>query len=102
MSCSVLGYSTVLGKLLEKEKMSKKLDDLLKKREQLNAQIQKEKNKRSQQERKEDTRRKILMGALMMEMMKKGELDEKKIMKRLDGFLTKDIDCKLFDFTLKK
>ena len=37
------------------------------------------------------------MGALMMEMMKKGELDEKKIMKRLDGFLTSDIDRKLFD-----
>ncbi len=78
--------------------MSKKLDDLLKKREQLNAQIQKERNKHSQQKRKEDTRRKILLGALMMEMMKKGELDEKKIMKRLDVFLTKDIDRKLFDF----
>ena len=37
----------------------------------------------------------------MMEMMKKGELDEKKILKRLDGFLTKDIERKLFDFPLK-
>ena len=82
--------------LLVKEDMSKRLDDLLKKREQLNAQIQQEKNKQSQQKRKEDTRRKILLGALMMEMMEKGELDEKKIMKRLDGFLTKDIDRKLF------
>ena len=80
--------------------MGKRLDDLLKKREQLNAQIQKEKNKQSQQKRKEDTRRKILMGALMMEMMKKGELDEKKILKRLDGFLTKEMDRKLFDLTL--
>ncbi len=76
--------------------MGKKLDELLKKREQLNAQIQKERNKQSQQKHKEDTRRKILLGALMMEMMKKGELDEKKIMKRLDEFLTKDIDRKLF------
>lgn len=40
--------------------MGKKLDNLLKKREQLNAQIQKERNKQSQQQRKEDTRRKIL------------------------------------------
>ena len=77
--------------------MGKKLDELLKKREQLNAQIQKERNKLSSQQRKEDTRRKILLGALMIEMMKKGELDEKKIMKRLSGFLTKDIDRKLFD-----
>lgn len=76
--------------------MGKKLDELLKKREQLNAQIQKERNKHTQQQRKEDTRRKILLGALMMEMMKNKELDEKKIMKRLDNFLTKDIDRKLF------
>lgn len=77
--------------------MGKKLDELLKKREQLNAQIQKERNKHTQQQRKEDTRRKILLGALMMSMIKKGELDEKKILKKLDGFLTKDIDRKLFD-----
>ena len=76
--------------------MVKKLEELLKKREQLNAQIQKERNKQSQQQRKEDTRRKILLGALMIEMMKKGELDEKKILKRLDSFLLKDIDRKLF------
>ena len=81
--------------------MGKKLESLLKKREQLNAQIQKERNKHTQQQRKEDTRRKILLGALVMDLMKKGELDEKKIMKRLDGFLTKDIDRKLFDLTLK-
>ncbi len=81
--------------------MGKKLDDLLKKREQLNAQIQRERNKHSQQKRKEDTRRKILLGALMMEMMKKGELDEKKIRKKLDGFLSKDGDRKLFDLPVK-
>ena len=81
--------------------MGKKLDELLKKREQLNAQIAKERNKVSSQQRKEDTRRKILLGALMMEMMKKGELDEKKIMNKLDGFLTKDIDRKLFGLPKK-
>ncbi len=96
MSDQVLECGRVLNRLLEKEEMSKKLDDLLKKREQLDAQIQQERNKQSQQKRKEDTRRKILLGALMMELMKKGELDEKKILKRLDGFLTKDIDRKLF------
>ncbi len=82
--------------------MAKKLDELLKKREQLNAQIQKERNKLSSQQRKEDTRRKILMGALMMEMMKKGELDEKKILKKLDAFLTKELDRKLFDLPLSE
>ena len=80
-----------------KEVMGKKLDELLKKREQLNALIQKERNKQSQQKRKQNTRRKILLRDLMMLMMKKGELDEKKILRKLDGFLTKDIDRKLFD-----
>ena len=79
--------------------MASKLEQLLKKQEELKAQIRKEKNKISQAERKQDTRRKILLGALMIDMMKKGELDEKKIMKHLDSFLTKDIDRKLFDFS---
>ncbi len=82
--------------------MKSKLEQLLRKQEELKAQIRKEKNKLDQQERKNDTRRKILLGALMMDMMKKGELDEKKIMKRLDNFLTKETDRKLFDLTLKK
>ena len=81
--------------------MSKKLDDLLKKREQLNAQIQRERNKQNKQKRQDDTRRKILLGSLMIEMMKKGELEEKKIMKRLDGFLSRDTDRKLFNFPVK-
>ena len=78
--------------------MSSRLEQLLRKQEELKAQIRKEKNKLSQSERKQDTRRKILLGALMMDMMKKGDLDEKKIMKRLDGFLTRETDRKLFDF----
>lgn len=81
--------------------MSKKLEDLLKKREQINAQIQKARARQNAQERKEETRRKILLGALVKEMMKKGELDENLILKRLEGFLTREIDRKLFDFPAK-
>ena len=77
--------------------MNKRLLDLLKKREQLNAQIQKIRAKEANQKRKEDTRRKILLGALLMEMMEKGELDRNKIRKRNSSFLTLDIDRKLFD-----
>ena len=71
--------------------MSKQLEDLLKKREEINAQIQKVRARQTAQERKEDTRRKILLGALMKEMMDKGELDEEMIMKRLERFLTRNI-----------
>ena len=56
--------------------MSSKLEQLLKKQEELKAQIRKEKNKLILAERKKDTRRKILLGALMMDMMNSGELDE--------------------------
>ena len=80
--------------------MSKKLEKLLEKREQLNAEIQKARARETAQKRKEDTRRKILLGALVIEMMDKGELDDGVIMKRLEGFLTRDIDRKLFDFPL--
>ena len=37
----------------------------------------------------------------MIEMMDKGELDDGVIMKRLEGFLTRDIDRKLFDFPVQ-
>ena len=81
--------------------MNKKLEDLLKKREQINAQIQKARARQNAQERKEETRRKILLGALVKEMMDNGELDETLILKRLEGFLTREIDRKLFDFPVK-
>ena len=81
--------------------MKSKLEQLLRKQEELKAQIRQEKNKLDQQERKNDTRRKILLGSLMMDMMKKGELDEKKIRKKLDGFLNKNIDRKLFSLPEK-
>ena len=77
--------------------MSKRLSQLLKKREELSAQIQKIRAREATQKRKEDTRRKILLGVLVMEMMSKGELDRDKLMKRLDGFLTREIDRKLFE-----
>ena len=81
--------------------MASRLEQLLKKQEELKAQIRKEKNKLSQAERKQDTRRKILLGALMMEMMKQGELNEKKISQKLDDFLSRDIDRKLFSLPEK-
>ncbi len=77
-----------------------KLEQLLKKREQLNAQIQKVRAAESARKRKEETRRKVLLGALMMEMMEQGELDREPILERLDLFLTKELDRRLFDLPL--
>lgn len=77
--------------------MTKRLEELLKKRDQLNSQIQKIKAIESLQKRKEDTRRKILLGALMMDLIQVGEIDKTVIEQRLDKFLTRDIDRQLFD-----
>ena len=74
---------------------------MLKKREELSAQIQKLRARESSVKRKEDIREKILLVALVMEMMERVELDRDKIMKRLSGFLTLEIDRKLFDLPVK-
>ncbi len=82
--------------------MSKALEKLLKQRDRINAQIQKKKAMEAAAERKRDTRRKILLGALMMEMMERGELDKKAIDKRLDGFLVREGDRLLFHLPVKE
>ena len=76
--------------------MNTRLEQLLKKKEELNAQIQKIRAAEANEKRKEDTRRKILLGALMIEMMERGELDRDVVMKRLDGFLVRSGDRRLF------
>jgi large subunit ribosomal protein L7/L12 len=76
--------------------MNTRLEQLLKKKEELNAQIQKIRAAEANEKRKEDTRRKILLGALMMEMMERGELDRDVVRQRLDGFLVRSGDRRLF------
>lgn len=46
--------------------------------------------------RKEDTRRKVLVGAMVLEHMEKNESTKIDIMKRLDAFLTREDDRALF------
>lgn len=48
-------------------------------------------------ERAEDTRRKILMGALVLEMIERGEMTQADLTARLDAFLVRDGDRALFD-----
>ena len=67
----------------------------LKKKEILDARIQQAESRFKVKERKEDTRRKILIGAFMMEKLKKEEKFDSMI-KELDGFLTRNSDRKLF------
>ncbi len=53
--------------------------------------------KNNSKKRKEDTRRKILLGAYLMEMMKNDNHLKSQVMNGLDQYLEKKIDRELFD-----
>lgn len=72
------------------------LEKLKKQKEILDARIQQAESRLKVKERKEDTRRKILIGAFMIEKLKKEEKFDSMI-KELDGFLTRNSDRKLFE-----
>lgn len=52
-------------------------------------------------QRADDTRRKILAGALVLDMMEKDEQTREKFIRRLDQYLTRADDRALFDLDAK-
>lgn len=83
------------------ENIEKKIEAQLEKLKQLKAQKQaieaRERTKQKEQERKDDTRRKILLGSYLLKKMK-NEQDKEKILADLNEYLTEDRDRKLFNF----
>ena len=79
---------------VQSDKMTQ-LEKLKKQKEILDARIQQAESRFKVKERKEDTRRKILIGAFMMEKLKKEEKFDAMI-DELNGFLTRTSDRKLF------
>jgi hypothetical protein len=83
------------GEKMDKRMTNKKIETLDKKISQLQARKTLEKNRLRQQKRKEDTRKKILIGTYYLnEAEEKGDMERLK--KRMDGFLSRDNDRKLF------
>lgn len=80
--------------------INEQIEDVKKRLKALNAKKQKmqaaERHKTREQKRKEDTRRKILLGAFYLQRMESNEIDKEKILKSLDGFLTENRDRVLF------
>jgi large subunit ribosomal protein L7/L12 len=74
-----------------------KLEKLNQKREQLNAQIQAIKAKEASQKRKDDTRRKVLIGGVVIKMINNGEMPQKRIDEILDKHLERSTDRALFN-----
>ena len=81
------------------ENIEKKIEAQLEKLKQLKAQKQaieaREKTKQKEQERKDDTRRKILLGSLALKKMQ-DDSEKAKIIADLNDYLTEDRDRLLF------
>ena len=73
-----------------------KLETLKAKKEQIEARIKNIEAKERSRAKKDDTRRKILIGAMVLEMAGKDHEAKKKITTQLDGFLTRPMDRDLF------
>lgn len=77
------------------------LDTLVKKKEQLEARIQNMKAKEAMQQRKDETRRKILVGSYILDKHQKAGTIEN-LFTELDNFLFKPFDRALFGFDARK
>ena len=83
------------------ENIEKKIEAQLEKLKQLKAQTQaieaRERSKQKEQERKGDTRRKILLGSYLIKKMQSNEANKEKILMELNEYLTENRDRQLFD-----
>ena len=84
---------------------AQRLDERIQKHEeklkQLKAQQQalqaREKKKLAEQQRSDDTRRKILLGAYMLKKMGDSDFEKQKILAELNEYLTEPRDRRLFE-----
>ena len=76
--------------------MADKIDKIQQQIQALKEQLKKEKAKQVNRQRKIDTRKKILLGAMLMHWVELEEISEADLLKGLDKFLTRDSDRTLF------
>lgn len=79
-----------------------KLKRLIEKRDAVNARIKQEQNKARSNERKSDTRRKILAGATVLEWAARDNEFSKLLTGELGKFLVRDTDRALFNLPPSK
>ena len=65
-------------------------------RARINAEIQRVKGRAQQEERKRETRRKILVGAMVLDLVERGEWLEGRLKAALERFLEREQDRALF------
>ncbi|EIM2306797.1 mobilization protein [Salmonella enterica] len=76
---------------------AEKLEELQKKENQIKAQIQQLKQREQAEERKKDTRRKILIGGAILAKLKRGEWNHQQLIALLDSELKTERDRALFE-----
>ncbi len=81
--------------------MNEKIEKLEKKKGRIEAQIMAKEAREKKEKRKKDTRRKILIGAFIMDQYRKtGKMD--RLEKMMDSYLKRDNDRELFNLPVKK
>lgn len=83
------------------EKIAKQLERLKQLKAQKQAVQAREKAKQKALERKNDTRRKILIGAMYLNRMENDEHAKQQILASLDNYLTANRDRELFGLALR-
>ena len=78
-----------------------KIDKIQQRIEELKSQLRQEKAKENTRQRKIDTRKKILLGAMLMHWVENGEFKSADLLEGLDKFLTRDSDRVLFGLSSK-
>lgn len=76
---------------------AEKLEELRRKESQIKAQIQQLKQREQAEERRKDTRRKILIGGAVLAKIKRGEWHYQQLVSLLASELKSDRDLALFD-----
>jgi hypothetical protein len=61
------------------------------------AELQRARAREQQQKRKDDTRRKVLIGAMTLHQIREDEFKYRELVNQLDEYLTHDRDRRLFD-----
>ena len=82
---------------MPRAKPADRMRKLEEQRARINAEIQRVRSRESQEERKRETRRKILAGAMVLDRVARKDLSEKLFKADMDRFLERDQDRALFE-----
>jgi len=93
--CGFLGIRVMMKVESLEQQIAKQEERLKQLKAQKQAVLAREKAKQKEQERKDDTRRKILLGSYLLKKMEH-EANKEKILAEMNEYLTEERDRKLF------